>query len=121
MLFGIAMQGHSAPVTKERALSLARLALRQISLRMGQTAVSDKISIDYVYRQGDAERGITSQEEGSPAYFYVANRGNNEGYALVAADDRIPTILAYSPIGRFDMDSMPDNLQGNRIKSLVAF
>ncbi|MCE8193128.1 thiol protease/hemagglutinin PrtT [Porphyromonas gingivalis] len=111
MLFGIAMQGHSAPVTKERALNLARLALRQVSLRMGQTAVSDKISIDYVYRQGDAERGITSQEEGSPAYFYVANRGNNEGYALVAADDRIPTILAYSPIGRFDMDSMPDNLR----------
>lgn len=67
MLFGIAMQGHSAPVTKERALNLARLALRQVSLRMGQTAVSDKISIDYVYRQGDAERGITSQEEGSPA------------------------------------------------------
>lgn len=56
-------------------------------------------------------RGITSQEEGSPAYFYVANRGNNEGYALVAADDRIPTILAYSPIGRFDMNSMPDNLR----------
>lgn len=111
MLLGFAMTGHSAPITKERASALARLTLRQASLRTGQPVVSDKISIDYVYRQGDAERGTVSAEGDSSPYFYVANRGTNEGYALIAADDRIPAVLAYSPIGRFDMYNMPDNLR----------
>lgn len=111
MLLSFAVSGHSAPITKERALALARLTLQQASLRTGQSVVSDKISIDYVYRQGDAERGTVSAEGDSPAYFYVANRGTNEGYALIAADDRIPEVLAYSPTGRFDMNNMPENLR----------
>ena len=46
----------------------------------------------------------------APSY-YVFNAGQDNGYVIAAADDRIPAILGYSDKGRFDPDNVPDNMR----------
>lgn len=43
----------------------------------------------------------------APSY-YVFNVGQNEGYIIAAADDRIPAVLGYSDCGAIDLDNMPE-------------
>lgn len=50
------------------------------------------------------------QTDGSPA-FYVFNKGENEGFVIVSADDRARSILGYSDHGCWDENEMPDNLR----------
>lgn len=47
---------------------------------------------------------------GEPA-FYVFNRGENEGFVMVSADDRTYTILGYSEKGHWDATTLPANMQ----------
>jgi len=44
-------------------------------------------------------------------YFYVFGAENNEGFVIVAGDDRITPVLGYSHANRFPADAMPPNLQ----------
>ena len=46
----------------------------------------------------------------APSY-YVFNVGQNEGYIIAAADDRIPAVLGYSDCGAIDPDNMPANMK----------
>lgn len=43
--------------------------------------------------------------------FYVFNHGDNAGFMIVSADDRLPQILGYSSEGNFDYAQMPENLK----------
>lgn len=43
--------------------------------------------------------------------YYVFNIGNNEGFVVVAGDDAVNPILAYSYEGSFNTDDMPDNVK----------
>lgn len=51
-----------------------------------------------------------TQTNGQPA-FYVFNRGENDGFVIVSAEDRTYTILAYGDNGHFDEASMPENMR----------
>ena len=45
--------------------------------------------------------------------FYVFNRGNNEGFVVIAGDNAVQPVLAYAHEGAFGTEeSMPDNLKG---------
>jgi len=44
-------------------------------------------------------------------YFYVFGAENNEGFVIVAADDRITPVLGYSHTNGFSADNMPPNLK----------
>ena len=44
-------------------------------------------------------------------YFYVFGTENNEGFVIVAGDDRVTPVLGYSDTNGFDADNMPPNLQ----------
>lgn len=50
------------------------------------------------------------QQDGTPA-FYVFNRGEDDGFVLISADDRARTVLGYSDHGHFVTDDMPANLR----------
>jgi hypothetical protein len=58
------------------------------------------------------------------AYYYVFNKGNENGYIIISGDDRAKTILGYTDNGHFDITALPDNLKywlsfyENEIKSL---
>ena len=43
--------------------------------------------------------------------FYVFDRGNYGGYVVVAGDDRLPGVLAYSEAGEFSVDKMPSSMR----------
>ena len=51
-----------------------------------------------------------SRSGDSPA-FYVFNRGNNEGFIIISGNDSARPVLAYSYEGRFDVETMPDNVK----------
>ncbi|MDR0536992.1 MAG: C10 family peptidase [Tannerellaceae bacterium] len=44
-------------------------------------------------------------------YFYVFNRGTNDGFILVSADGRTKDILGYADEGTFDFNKLPDNFK----------
>ena len=44
-------------------------------------------------------------------YFYVFGAENNEGFVIVAGDNRITPVLGYSHTNGFSTDDMPPNLQ----------
>lgn len=48
-------------------------------------------------------------EENSLTAFYVFNCGN--GFIIVSADDRLPSVLGYSDNGNFDYDKIPENFK----------
>lgn len=41
--------------------------------------------------------------------YYIFNRGNNNGYVIVAADDLCPPILGYTENGNYDENNLPPN------------
>ena len=50
------------------------------------------------------------QDNGEPA-FYVFNRGEEDGFIIISAEDRARTVLAYSDYGHFVSENMPSNLR----------
>jgi len=51
------------------------------------------------------------KESDSVNYFYVFNRGTEDGYVIVSADDKSNEILGYCDQGSFDYSSLPDNMK----------
>lgn len=66
---------------------------------------STSLSASVVY-----EAAALSGENGDTPSFYVVNI-NSEGFVIVAGDDRVLPILAFSDEGAFVPDGMPDNLR----------
>ena len=51
--------------------------------------------------------GVTTETEA----YYAFNRGNQEGFVLVASDDRIEPVLGYTDNGEFDYAELPENMR----------
>ncbi len=47
----------------------------------------------------------------SQPYFYIFNRGDNEGFVIISADNRSKKILGYSDTGCFDVNNVPAEMQ----------
>ena len=43
--------------------------------------------------------------------FHAFNAADGQGYVILSADDRTPSVLAYADTGSFDRDAMPDNMR----------
>jgi hypothetical protein len=85
----IAIGGMNAgPVDQQKAQQLGSKFLGKSQLCLAATA---------------ADRGV--------ADYYVFNVSNSEGFVIVAADDRVKPILAYSTTGHFDPDRVSDGFQ----------
>ena len=57
------------------------------------------------------KRTVELQNGDSSNCFYVYNRGINNGFVIISAEDRAIPVLGYSDSGTFDMSNMPDNLK----------
>lgn len=51
------------------------------------------------------------EKEGNHPYYYVFNRGNNEGFVIICADKRVRRILGYSDTGSFDISAIPEHMR----------
>jgi hypothetical protein len=76
----------------------------------GKKAVSSRL-MDISRSSETLSLAYTQPSATAPAdnCFYVFNRGENDGYIIVAADDRAESILGYSDSGKFDYANMPEN------------
>ena len=50
-------------------------------------------------------------KQSGKSLLHVFNRNDNNGYIIVAADDKVSPIIAYSDAETLDLDDMPDNLR----------
>ncbi len=44
-------------------------------------------------------------------YYYVFNRGNNEGFIIISGDSRTKKIIGYSDTGSFDVNNIPEQMR----------
>ena len=58
-----------------------------------------------------AAHGPQLKAAGSQASYYVFNASSNNGYVIVAGDDRAPAVLGYSDKGSFNSQDVPEAMQ----------
>lgn len=92
-----------APVSPESALATAeRFAAASSTQGKWNAASNGRMRLSHTQK---------SATDATPLY-YVFNRGSDQGYVLVSADDRLPEIIGYSQTGSFDPSRIPDNMRG---------
>ena len=52
-------------------------------------------------------RSLTGEEA---RYYYIYNRGSNEGFVIIAGDDELTPYIGYATTGRFVVEDMPEQL-----------
>jgi hypothetical protein len=88
MVICCCMAVFAGPVDQQKAQQLGAKFLGKSQLRLAATV---------------ADRGV--------ADYYVFNVSNGEGFVIVAADDRVKPVLAYSTTGHFDPARVSDGFQ----------
>ncbi len=93
------------PRTSSEALNIANSFYQkaQVSTKRMSTDLSTlKLAYTCTY-------GISTKSTSDKAYYYVFNRGDNNGFIIISGDDRAKDILGYSDSGKFDINSLPPN------------
>lgn len=91
---------HADPITREQALQKASRYL------MGQPGSRKLIPVTNTRKLAPRRQAPSTTEA-----YYAFNRGEQEGFVLVAADDRIEPVLGYTEQGEFDYAAIPDNMR----------
>ena len=94
---------NAEPVGKEAALYTAQAYM------LAKGKVINTARKPFKARQNAISPLEETEEEES--YYYVFNAGNDNGYVIVAGDDRVEPILGYVEHGTFDPDSIPENMR----------
>lgn len=70
--------------------------------------------ISLVYAAAAAQEGASLRSSTDPAAvdYYVFNVGSQQGFVIVAGEDRVHPVLGYAEKGSFDPDHIPTNLRG---------
>ena len=106
----------------------ARQVASQTLLRSSETQQSDSTTqlralavsqktVQLLYKSSNNSENTNGAMRSTKAntdetvYFYVFGAENNEGFVIVAGDDRITPVLGYSHTNGFSADNMPPNLK----------
>ena len=98
-------------------LTAINVSAQQISLNVAAQKASAfvnkgdkqlKITPTLVYK---AEKPSTALSNPDDAYFYVFNKGFNQGFVIVSGDERTNEILGYCDNGTFDPNNIPPNFK----------
>jgi len=84
----------------DKALSFGKSATSAHLMSKAKTNAT--MSIAYRAKEADADSIIC---------FYVFNRGTDDGYVIVSAEDNSSEILGYCDQGSFDYTTLPDNMK----------
>jgi len=85
---------------------------QRIDLNLAKSYAEKWLTLSEQKVSNDLECVYTkSDETKSQEYFYIFNSRLNDAFIIVAADERILPILAYSDEGSFDPDNFPLNMQ----------
>ena len=96
---------------------------QQVAQRVARTVASgfapsalraSEQPLSLVYAAAAAQEGTSLRSSTDPAEvdYYVFNVGSQQGFVIVAGDDRVHPVLGYASEGPFDPDRIPINLRG---------
>jgi len=91
--------------TSIEALSIANSFYQKAQVSTKKMS-SDLSTLKLAYTCTD---GISTRSTSDKAFYYIFNRGENNGFIIVSGDDRAKDILGYSDVGKFDINSLPPN------------
>ncbi len=94
LLFSLSLE--ATPVSRQQAQAIARNFLMERGAQVGQIRATHKSM-------------AKAKADGSQPY-YVFNNGANDGFVIVAGDDRAPQVLGYSLTGNFGEEDVPQNV-----------
>lgn len=89
----------AGPVSESQALQTARRFYASPALR----APGKKAAPVLAFKLADAK--------GEPQVYVFGKGENQQGFVVVAGDDRVPAVLGYSDEGQFQADDMPSNMR----------
>lgn len=107
LLMGWITTGNAAPITPLEAEAIAKIYFSQNGLRSNLP-----IRLTYThYLKGENRLRNGALQENNLVGYYIFNRGEREGFAIVAGDDRLYPLLAYSDSGYFDLENAPEQIR----------
>ena len=68
-------------------------------------------TVSLVYAAPTKTSTITRSTTSGEIDYYIFNIGNEDGFVIIAGEDRVRPILGYSATGKVDMKKMPDNMK----------
>ena len=101
MCFVAISTAFAAPVSREQAQKIAEQYLRD---KPGNHLLSPVTSSRRLARDRANAKADTK-------LYYVFDRGENEGFVIVPADDSYGSIIGYTEEGSFSYDSLPPHMQ----------
>jgi Peptidase C10 family. len=84
---------------------------------------TDNVGLTLAYSCTD---GIATRSSNENAYYYIFNRGDNNGFIIISGDDRAKSVLGYSDSGSFSATVIPENFKNwmssyqKELKALAA-
>ena len=116
--------------TENLRVALRRGAVAAVLMAVASVALANPITLEQAQERAQAflkhKRGaqrLTPVTRGSrlaPRYrqpatgtnlYYVFDRGTDEGFVIVSGDDQTPAVLGYTDSGKFDYNTIPDNMR----------
>ena len=93
----LTLTAFAGPIGKQQALNTAKAFMKDVNAK----AVLQTTSVKRA-------PGLSGTSDVQP--YYVFNAENNQGFVIVAGDDRSEEIIGYSDTGYFDASNVPDDL-----------
>lgn len=91
-------------------LSTARKVAESVAKGSSALRSSGDLSLVYMAVPGQSGTTLRSGAMTGIADYFVFNFSGNNGFAIVAGDDRVHPILGYSLEGQFNPENLPENL-----------
>ena len=91
----------AATVSESEAMAIARQFMQHNSA-MKAPGTSASVRLELAHTAIDKHGNVD---------YYAFNRANTDGFILVTGDDNLIPVLGYTESGRFDIATMPDNMQ----------
>lgn len=92
------------PVSEDSAREKAQKIFSQVFMANGKRAAESDVAAKLTC----VKRGETTQGEAS---YYIFNREETPGFAIIAGDDSMPAVIGYSLENSIDVDNMPNVLK----------
>lgn len=92
------------PVSEDSARVKAQKIFSQVFMANGKRAAESDVAAKLTC----VKRGETTLGEAS---YYIFNREETPGFAIIAGDDSMPTVIGYSLENSIDVDNMPNVLK----------
>ena len=94
-------------------LSTARKVAESVAKGGSALRSSGDLSLVYMAVPGQSGTALRSDAMTGTADYFVFNFPGNNGFAIVAGDDRVHPILGYSLEGQFNPENLPENLSAH--------